>query len=136
LDWVLGVVYRCLFRVTGGDRAREDAALKARRYINLAVGRDGGFTCTIKYSSMGIDWIAAAWRAARVTLRAWWRVARQLFHEMTGALFGLFAISGGLAAWRQWNHVRVPWLLAATIAYSLMMAIFCFVSFRNARRVR
>lgn len=85
---------------------------------------------------MGIDWIAAAWRAARATLRVWWRVARQLFHEMTGALFGLFAISGGLAAWRQWNHVRVPWLLAATIAYSLMMAIFCFVSFRSARRVR
>jgi hypothetical protein len=85
---------------------------------------------------MGIEWIAAAWKATLVTLRAWGKVARQLFHEMTGALFGLFAISGGLAAWRQWTHVRVPWLLAATIAYTLLMVVFCFTSFRSARRIR
>ena len=85
---------------------------------------------------MGIGWIAAAWKAALVTLQAWARIARQLFHEMTGALFGIFAISGGLAAWRQWTHVRAPWLLAATVAYTLLMAIFCFTSFRSARRVR
>jgi hypothetical protein len=85
---------------------------------------------------MGFDWIAAAWKSAGIVLRAWWKVARQLFHEMTGALFALFAVSGGLAAWRQWNHVRIPWLLAATIAYSLMMAIFSFASFRSSRRIR
>jgi hypothetical protein len=86
--------------------------------------------------AMGFEWIAAAWRAAGVVLRAWWKVARQLFHEMTGALFAVFAASGVLAAWRQWNHARIPWLLGLTACYSLIMAIFSFTSFRSARRVR
>ncbi len=85
---------------------------------------------------MGIGWIAAAWKAAGIMLRAWWKVARQLFHETTGALFGLFAVSGGMAAWRQWNHARIPWLIGLTVFYSVLMAIFCIASFRSARRVR
>jgi hypothetical protein len=85
---------------------------------------------------MGLDWISAAWKAAGVVLRAWWRVARQLFHEMTGALFALFAVSGVLAAWRQWTHARIPWLLGLTVFYSLMMAVFSVTSFRNSRRIR
>ena len=86
--------------------------------------------------AMGFEWIAAACKAAGVVLRAWWKVARQLFHEMTGALFAVFAASGVLAAWRQWNHARIPWLLGLTVFYSLIMAIFSFTSFRSARRVR
>jgi hypothetical protein len=85
---------------------------------------------------MGSDWISAAWKAAGVVLRAWWRLARQLFHEMTGAIFALFSVSGVLAAWRQWTHVRVPWLLGLTLCYSLIMAIFAITSFRSSRRIR
>ena len=85
---------------------------------------------------MGIGWIAAAWRSAMIVLRAIWKAARQLFHEAAGVFFALFAVSGGVAAWRQWNHAQIPWLMAAIAAYTLMMLYFSFASFRSARRVR
>ena len=69
-------------------------------------------------------------------LRVFWKAARQLFHEMTGTLFALFAISGGLAVWRIWSKARIPWLLAAAAAYTIMMLYFSVTSFRSARRVR
>jgi glycerol uptake facilitator-like aquaporin len=65
-----------------------------------------------------------------------WRVARQLFYEATGAMFGLFALYGALAAWRQWKSQPALWLMCFTIGYAVMMAAFAFVSFRSARRVR
>jgi glycerol uptake facilitator-like aquaporin len=85
---------------------------------------------------MGIDWIAAAWRSAITVLRVFWKVTRQLFHEMTGTLFALFAISGAIAIWRLWSNARIPWLLAAASAYTIMMLYFSVTSFRSARRVR
>ncbi|MFZ0739758.1 MAG: hypothetical protein WA002_13305 [Candidatus Acidiferrales bacterium] len=85
---------------------------------------------------MGIEWIAAAWKSAMIVFRTLWKAARQLFHEMTGTLFALFAVSGVLALWRQWTGPRIHWLLAATILYVLMMALFAWTSFRSARRVR
>ncbi len=48
------------------------------------------------------------WRSIKVTLRVLWRVIRQLFHETTGALFGLFAIFGVVVAWREWKHGSDP----------------------------
>jgi len=85
---------------------------------------------------MGLDWIAAAWKAAGVVLRAWWRVALQLFHEMIGTVFALFAVSGMLASWRLWTHPGIPWRLGLTVFYSLMMAILAITSFRSSRRLR
>jgi len=85
---------------------------------------------------MGIGWIPAAFRSAVIFLRALWKAARQLFHEMAGTFFALFALSGAIGIWRQWNRVRIPWLLAATAAYTLVMLYFSVTSFRNARRVR
>jgi glycerol uptake facilitator-like aquaporin len=85
---------------------------------------------------MGIDWIAAAWRSATIVLRAFWKAARQLFHEAAGTFFALFAVSGALAIWRLWHQSRIPWLIAATAAYTLMMLYFSLTSFRSARRVR
>lgn len=76
------------------------------------------------------------WRSALVTLRNFWRVARQLFHEATGALFALFAIEGIWMAWRQWKYHPVWWLVTLAAGYSLMMGFFAFASFRRARRVR
>jgi glycerol uptake facilitator-like aquaporin len=85
---------------------------------------------------MGIGWIPAAWRSVMTVLRVFWKAARQLFHEMTGTLFALFAVSGAAAIWRLWSHARIPWLLAATAAYTIMMLYFSVTSFRSARRVR
>ena len=76
------------------------------------------------------------WHSAKVTLRVMWRVARQVFHEATGALFGLFAAYGLLLAWRTWHHKPVLWLVGLAVLYALMMAAFAFGSFRRAKRVR
>lgn len=85
---------------------------------------------------MSARMLAALWRSSKTTLRVFWRLARQLFHEATGALFGLFAAYGVLAAWKQWRHRPALWIVCFAIAYALMMAAFAFGSFRRARRVR
>jgi len=78
----------------------------------------------------------ALWRSFLITLRVLCRVTRQLFHETTGALFGLFAAWAAFAVWKQWKHRPVLWLMGFAIAYAIMMAGFAFASFRRARRVR
>jgi hypothetical protein len=72
----------------------------------------------------------------KVTLRVVWRVTRQVFHEATGALFGIFAAYGLLLAWRQWKNRPVLWLVGFAIIYALMMGAFAFGAFRRARRIR
>jgi len=76
------------------------------------------------------------WRSILVTLRTFWRVTRQLFHEATGALFGLFAAWAAFAVWKQWRQRPALWLMAFALVYAIMMAAFAFTSFRRARRVR
>jgi hypothetical protein len=80
--------------------------------------------------------LPALWRSTVVTLRVFWRATRQLFHEATGALFGVFAAWAAFAAWRQWKQRPILWLMGLAIAYAIMMAAFAFASFRRARRVR
>jgi hypothetical protein len=80
--------------------------------------------------------LAALWRSMLVTLRVIWRVTRQLFHEATGALFGVFAAYGAFIAWKQWRHRPVLWIMAIAIVYAVTMAVFAVGSFRRAKRVR
>jgi hypothetical protein len=80
--------------------------------------------------------LSTLWQSVKVTLRVLWRVTRELFHETTGALFGLFAVFGAFVAWREWKHRPVLWILGVAIAYAIMMAVFAFGAFRRARRVR
>jgi hypothetical protein len=75
-------------------------------------------------------------RAVRDFLFASWRVIRQLFHEMTGAIFVLFTVLGGVAVWREWQRGSALWLVALAAAFTGMMAWFAFESFRSARRIR
>lgn len=75
-------------------------------------------------------------RSTGVTFRAWWRVLRQLFHEAMGAIFGMFALYGVLAAWRQWNFHSGHWLIGFAILYAVMMAAFSIFAFRRARSIR
>jgi glycerol uptake facilitator-like aquaporin len=74
--------------------------------------------------------------SAGILLRTFWRATRQFFHEVTGAMFGVFAIYGVLAAWRGWRHKQDLWIVALPAGYAAMMAIFAALSFRSARRVR
>ena len=78
----------------------------------------------------------ALWRSARVTLRVLWRLTRQLFHEATGAMFGIFAAWAAFAAWKQWKQRPALWFMGFAIAYAIVMAAYAFGSFRRARQVR
>ncbi|HKV03957.1 MAG TPA: hypothetical protein VJO53_02495 [Candidatus Acidoferrales bacterium] len=80
--------------------------------------------------------LVTLWRSILVTLRVVWRVTRQLFHEATGALFGVFAAYGAFIAWKEWKHRPALWLMGFAIVYAIMMAIFSFTAFLRARRVR
>jgi hypothetical protein len=80
--------------------------------------------------------LPALWRSTLVAWQALWRVTRQLFHEATGALFGLFAAWAAFAVWKQWRQRPALWLMAFAIAYTITMAAFAVASFRRARRVR
>lgn len=80
--------------------------------------------------------IAALLAALAAMLRSFWRAARQLFHEVTGAFFVLFAAIGALNAWRLWQRGSDFWALGIAAAFTLMMAAFAFAAFRSARRVR
>lgn len=82
------------------------------------------------------DWLGASWRAAVTMWRAFWKLSRQLFHEAAGAFFALFAIYGGIAAWKQFHQPGGQWIAAFAVFYTAMMVFFSISSFRNARRVR
>lgn len=75
------------------------------------------------------------WRSAMVSVRVFWRVTRQVFHEAMGAFFAIFAVYGVMAAWRQWKTHPVIWVIAFAVAYTLAMAAFSVASFRRARRI-
>ncbi|HVS74346.1 MAG TPA: hypothetical protein VHE23_02885 [Candidatus Acidoferrales bacterium] len=68
--------------------------------------------------------------------RRLWRVSRQLFHEMTGAVFAVLALAWANAALRAWSRDVAPWLVAAAVAVVLVMAYFSWTSFRRAQRIR
>ena len=85
---------------------------------------------------MSANMFPVLWRSAGVTLRVFWRAARQFFYEATGALFGIFAAYGAWTAWRQWKHRVTLWLMGFAIVYAMTMAAFALSAFRRARRVR
>ena len=87
---------------------------------------------------MSVSLLPALWRSIVVTLRVFWRVTRQLFHEATGALFAVFAAYGAFAAWRQWKYhpAQWQWITGIAVVYAIMMAAFSLGAFRRAKRVR
>jgi len=74
--------------------------------------------------------------AARGFFRAFWRAARQVFHETTGTLFFALAVAAVCSAWRGRHNGSASWLLWVTAGYALLMVFFGVMSFRDARRVR
>lgn len=68
--------------------------------------------------------------------RLLWRAIRQVFHEVTGTVFLLMALSWSAATVRLWQHGSAKWMLIACGSFGLMMALFGWTSFRSARRVR
>jgi hypothetical protein len=74
--------------------------------------------------------------AARHFFRVLWKAARELFHEVTGTVFFLIALSGIQSAWRAWHRGSGQWLVGVSAGYALLMILFGVLSFRDSRRVR
>jgi hypothetical protein len=76
------------------------------------------------------------WATLRHSFRVLWRAARELFHEVTGAVFFILAAAAIQASWRAWHNGGGHWLAGVTAGYALIMVLFGVLSFRDSRRVR
>ncbi|HYK16833.1 MAG TPA: hypothetical protein VEV37_02375 [Bryobacteraceae bacterium] len=74
--------------------------------------------------------------AVRHSVRVLWRATRELFHEVTGTLFFLIALSAIQSGWRAWQRGAGNWLISVSAGYALLMILFGILSFRDSRRVR
>jgi hypothetical protein len=72
----------------------------------------------------------------RKGFRRFWLALKQLFHELVGALFGVFALFWTQNAFRAWSVDAAHWLVGASALLAVLMTAFSFTSFRNARRVQ
>jgi hypothetical protein len=64
-----------------------------------------------------------------------WRVLRQLFHEVVGAVFAVLALGWVNAAFRAWTRDGARWLVGMAVAVALLFVFFAVSSFRHARKL-
>jgi hypothetical protein len=64
-----------------------------------------------------------------------WRVLKQLFHEMIGAVFGVLALAWLNAAFRAWTRDVAYWLIAMAICVAALFVFFSVTSFLRARKL-
>jgi hypothetical protein len=62
-----------------------------------------------------------------------WRVLKQLFYEVVGALFAILAFAWLNYGFRAWTRDVAYWLIATTFAVALIFVFFAVSSFRRAR---
>jgi NhaP-type Na+/H+ or K+/H+ antiporter len=67
--------------------------------------------------------------------RRFWRALRQLFHEITGAVFGVLALGWLNAALRAWTRDAARWLVGLAVAIALLFVFFAVTSFRKSRKI-
>src|SRR5882762_7810957 len=67
--------------------------------------------------------------------RRFWRTLRQIFHEVTAAVFAVLALAGLKPALRAWNRDTAHWLIAAAIAVAFLLALFAVIQFRKTRKL-
>jgi hypothetical protein len=64
-----------------------------------------------------------------------WRTLKQLFHEVTGAIFAVLAFAWLNAAIRAWTRDTAYWLVAIAALVAASFSFFAFTSFRRARNI-
>ena len=64
-----------------------------------------------------------------------WIALRQLFHEVTGAIFAILALAWLNSAFRAWSRDVAHWLIAIAVAVALLFLFFAVTSFRRARKL-
>jgi len=79
-------------------------------------------------------------RTAQITpqsggLRRLWRTLRQLFHEVTAAIFAVLAFSWLNSAFRAWSRDTAHWLIALAVAVGALFVIFAVTQYRRSRRL-
>jgi hypothetical protein len=68
--------------------------------------------------------------------RRFWLTLKQLFHEVTGAIFAVLAIGWLNSAVRGWTRDVAHWLIALAVAVGALLAFFSITQFLRARRMR
>ena len=68
--------------------------------------------------------------------RRLWVVLKQLFHEVTGAVFGILALSWLNSAVRAWSRDVAHWLIALAVCVAGLFVFFSITQFLRARKVR
>jgi glycerol uptake facilitator-like aquaporin len=62
-----------------------------------------------------------------------WRVLKQLFYEVVGAMFAILAFVWLNYAFRAWTRDLAHWLIGVTVAVAALFLFFAVSSFRRAR---
>jgi hypothetical protein len=77
--------------------------------------------------------LSAVWRGVQAFLRAVWRSVTQLFHQITGVFFLLFAVIGAAALVREWHSWPASKLAVAGV-FTAVFTWFTAEAFWRARR--
>jgi dolichyl-phosphate-mannose--protein O-mannosyl transferase len=64
-----------------------------------------------------------------------WRTLKQLFHEITAAIFAVLAFAWFNAALRAWSRDVAYWLVAIAALVAACFSFFAFTSFRSSRKL-
>ena len=67
--------------------------------------------------------------------RRLWRVLRQLFHEVVGAVFAILALGWLNAAFRAWTRDASRWLVVLAVSVAALLVFFAVTSFRYSRKL-
>jgi hypothetical protein len=67
--------------------------------------------------------------------RRFWRALKQLFHEVTAAVFAVLALGWLNAALRAWSRDAARWLIGLAVAVALLFFFFALTSFQRARKL-
>ncbi len=78
--------------------------------------------------------LRAMWVGLKAFLRAAWVSVRQLFHQITGVFFLMFAVVGWSALIRWWHRWPTHKLVVAGI-FAGVFTVFTIESFIKARKI-
>jgi hypothetical protein len=80
--------------------------------------------------------VNAGIEAGKTTVATAGKAARRLWLEVTGFIFGVFALVGAGATIREWTGGADRTRIWAGAAFTLVFAYFCVSSFVASRRTR
>jgi apolipoprotein N-acyltransferase len=79
--------------------------------------------------------IASPSAPPRRGFRRFWLALKQLFHELTGAVFAVLTLFWLQNAFRAWGSDAAYWLVGIAVFLAALMALFSYTSFRRARQL-